>query len=241
MSIENKYWLNADGWDHADSGYFADENADDYSADEAADAAYFADASGHGKSAAGVSPPYIVTVQNTNTAAATNVSLFNAYINRTLLTTSGCPANSSTLTGYPGLFYSSPLLSAGYMGLLAQSENKVFVCGEIYIMASTAAIALVPINVTHTDASGKTESMPYIPIIDPNWYQTGIIILHVNFRIDGYTNVQISTMAANSSITYYFYPSKKVDPGKALMYNTIQQGYKPPKLMQGQTTVLVKK
>jgi hypothetical protein len=257
---ENKYfseqeWENADGgWSGADSSYFADdENAEgDLYADEAANAEYFADMNAggkHKKPHADVSLPYIVTVQNTTASTITSVSMFNAYVN---LYSGGTASAAGWTINNVNYVNGNPVqganLGQAYVALLSQSMTKVFVCGQIYLVATNMSTgvgqpsqAMESLFVYHSDANGESHTTPLHPKVDPNWNSPGVIVYHCDFHVDGYTNVVLGNLYAGCQVTFNFYPSKKVDSGKALRFNTIQQGYAPPRNIQGQTTVVVRK
>lgn len=164
------------------------------------------------------SQPYIVTVQNNN-AVATPAIIFDAYVNRT----------AANFGNVAGITLTSGFGNVPYGALLAQSENKSFEVGIIYIESTNTAQVTQTIAVTHTDANANEASKTIVPKIDPNQQQTGVLEWYYKFPIDGYTALTINILP-QTIVTYTFYPAETIDLSRGLRDNNLVRGYAGPKI-----------
>jgi hypothetical protein len=208
----NQNFHSFDGdFDFADEDYGFD---DDYSNADAAP-----------MSSAPTSQPYIVNVQNTTAAAINNVTILGAY---TFIGTTA-PAYGNTA----GISISMGIANVTYTEFLYQSMNKPFSVGLTYTSSATANQVLETITVTQKDINGNVSSKVLTPTIDPYQFQTDKIAFKFEYRIDGFTNLTISSILAATTMKIYFYPSETVSVSRALAGRAAVQDYGNPRVVQG--------
>lgn len=168
------------------------------------------------------SQPYEVEVANAN-LVATQCTIFNAYANFNAAN-NGNPVGITITSATPGVAYGE---------LLFQSVHKNFECGMTYIevvSGSTAAITATWL-LTTKDASGPGSFDTLRPKKDPRQQQNDVLEFYHTFKINGYTNIQI-TIPASTTVRYSFYPSATVDPGRKLGNVNDVRDYKGPNISQ---------
>jgi hypothetical protein len=209
----NQNFHSFDGdFEFADEDFGFDYISDGYSAD------------GGATPAAPTSQPYIVNVQNTTASAISNVTILGAY---TFIGTSS-PAYGNTA----GISISMGISNVTYTEFLYQSMNKPFSVGLTYTSADVAAQVLETITVTQKDINGNISSKVLTPTIDPYQFQTDKIAFKFEYRIDGFTNLTIARVLANTTMKVYFYPSETVSVSRALAGRAAVQDYGRPSVVR---------
>ena len=210
----NENFFSFDGdFEFADEDFGFDYESDGYSAD------------GGAVNAAPTSQPYIVNVQNTTAANISNVTILGAY---TFIGTTA-PAYGNTA----GISISMGIANVTYSEFLYQSMNKPFSVGLTYTSSATANQVLETITVTQKDINGNVSSKVLTPTIDPYQFQTDKIAFKFEYRIDGFTNLTISSILAATTMKIYFYPSETVSVSRALAGRAAVQDYGNPRVVQG--------
>ena len=177
------------------------------------------------------SQPYIVNVANTTASAINNVTLLGAY---TFIGTSA-PAYGNT----SGISITMGIANITYTEFLYQSMNKPFTVGLTYMTSATSAQVLETITITQKDVNGNVASKVLTPTIDPYQYQNDKIAFKFEYRIDGFTNLVVSSILATSTLKLYFYPSETVAISRALAGRRAVQDYGNPRVV-GQNVLNVK-
>jgi hypothetical protein len=204
---------------------FADEDFgfdDDYDSFDYESDGYNADGQGN---SAPTSQPYIVNVQNTSASAINNVTILGAYT--FIGTTSPSYGNSS------GISITMGIANVTYTEFLYQSMNKPFSVGLTYTSSATSAQVLETITVTQKDVNGNVSSKVLTPTIDPYQFQADKIAFKFEYRIDGFTNLTISSILAGATLKIYFYPSETVSTSRALAGRAAVQDYGKPSVVRG--------
>ena len=154
------------------------------------------------------SQPYIINVTNTSTTTAvSNVSILGAYSNiGTAAPAYGNGANISITIGIANITYTE---------FLYQSMNKPFSVGLTYTSSNVTAQVLETLTVTQKDVNGNVASKVLTPTVDPYQFQTDKIAFKFEYRVDGFTQIVISSMLAAPSgsvntLKIYMYPSESV-------------------------------
>lgn len=179
------------------------------------------------------SQPYIVNVANTSTTAAVqNVTILGAY---TFIGTAA-PAYGNT----SGISITMGIANITYTEFLYQSMNKPFTVGLTYLQSATSSQVLETITVTQKDVNGNVASKVLTPTIDPYQYQTDKVAFKFEYRIDGFTNLVISSILAGATLKIYFYPSETVAISRALAGRKAVQDYGNPRVVNGNVITLRK-
>jgi hypothetical protein len=179
------------------------------------------------------SQPYIVNVANTNTTSAIqNVTILGAY--SFIGTTAPAYGNTS------GISITMGIANITYTEFLYQSMNKPFTVGLTYLQSGNASQVLETITVTQKDVNGNVASKVLTPTIDPYQYQTDKVAFKFEYRIDGFTNLVISSILAGSTLKIYFYPSETVAISRALAGRKAVQDYGNPRVVNGNVITLRK-
>lgn len=209
----NQNFHSFDGnFEFADEDFGFDYESDGYSAD------------GGMANAAPTSQPYIINVQNTTASNISNVTILGAY---TFIGT-GSPAYGNAA----GISISMGITNVTYTEFLYQSMNKPFSVGLTYTSADVAAQVLETITVTQKDINGNISSKVLTPTIDPYQFQTDKIAFKFEYRIDGFTNLTIARVLANTTLKVYFYPSETVSVSRALAGRAAVQDYGRPSVVR---------
>ena len=177
------------------------------------------------------SQPYIVNVANTTASAISNVTLLGAY--SFIGTTAPAYGNTS------GISITMGIANITYTEFLYQSMNKPFTVGLTYMTSATSAQVLETITITQKDVNGNVASKVLTPTIDPYQYQSDKIAFKFEYRIDGFTNLVVSSILANATLKLYFYPSETVAISRALAGRRAVQDYGNPRVV-GQNVLNVK-
>jgi hypothetical protein len=176
------------------------------------------------------SQPYIVNVANTNTASAiSNVTILGAY---TFIGTAA-PQYGNTTTF--GISISMGIANITYQEFLYQSMNKPFTVGLTYLSSANSAQVLETLTITQKDVNGNVASKVLTPTIDPYQYQNDKVAFKFEYRIDGFTNMVISSVLAGKTLKLYFYPSETVATSRALAGRRAVQNYGNPRVVNGNT------
>jgi len=185
-----------------------------------------------GTMSAPTSQPYIVNVQNTNTSTAiSNVTILGAYSN--IGQTAPAYGNST------GISITMGIANITYTEFLYQSMNKPFSVGLTYLSSATAAQVLETLTITQKDVNGNVASKVLTPTIDPYQFQTDKVAFKFEYRIDGFTNMVISSVLAATTLKIYFYPSETVATSRALAGRRAVQEYGNPRVT-GQNVLQVR-
>jgi hypothetical protein len=178
-----------------------------------------------GTMAAPTSQPYIVNIQNTNTSTAiSNVTILGAYSN--IGQTAPAYGNST------GISITMGIANITYTEFLYQSMNKPFSVGLTYLSSATAAQVLETLTITQKDVNGNVASKVLTPTIDPYQYQNDKVAFKFEYRIDGFTNMVISSVLAATTLKIYFYPSETVSVSRALAGRAAVQDYGKPSVVR---------
>lgn len=179
------------------------------------------------------SQPYIVNVANTNTTSAIqNVTILGAYS----FIGTAAPAYGNT----SGISITMGIANITYTEFLYQSMNKPFTVGLTYLQSATSSQVLETITVTQKDVNGNVASKVLTPTIDPYQYQTDKVAFKFEYRIDGFTNLVISSILAGATLKVYFYPSETVAISRALAGRKAVQDYGNPRVVNGNVITLRK-
>lgn len=178
------------------------------------------------------SQPYIVNVANTTASAIQNVTILGAY--SFIGTTAPAYGNTS------GISITMGIANITYTEFLYQSMNKPFTVGLTYLQSATSSQVLETITVTQKDVNGNVASKVLTPTIDPYQYQTDKVAFKFEYRIDGFTNLVISSILANNTLKIYFYPSETVAISRALAGRKAVQDYGNPRVVNGNVITLRK-
>ena len=141
------------------------------------------------------SQPVIIIIQNTSTAAVTNVQIYNSYNNRTA-SNFGQNANIAITSGLPNV---------NYLQILANSESKNFKVGRTMIISSTSGQPEQTVAVNHFTDTGDSLVHYIIPTIDPYQQQTDRIVDDFEYLLDGFTNLTFTSILASATVTVRLY------------------------------------
>lgn len=241
-NFANESYLNADGFFEDDSSYFT-ANEDFFSADGMPMAAPAPMAS------VPTSQPYIVTVTNNAAVAYTSVDILGAYYylnngaivqpSTPALTVSFTAAGSMTLTnGANTITVSSGISNVSYQQFLYQTMNSPFSVGLTYISSTTAGQITQPLNLTTQDANGNSATKTIVVTIDPYQQQTGVVAVKQLYRIDGYTKLTISSLAASATVQFQFYPADNINIARGLSGRPASKQYANPRIVKESVAVI---
>jgi len=239
-NFANESYLNADGFFEDNSSYFT-ANEDFYSADGMAMAAPAPMAS------VPTSQPYIINVTNNNAVAYTNVDILGAYFylqgtampSTPALTVSYTSAGSQTLTnGANTITVSSGISNVTYQQFLYQTMNSPFSVGMTYIQSSTANQIVQPLNLTTQDANGNSATKAIVVTIDPYQQQSGVVAVKQLYRIDGYTKLTISSLAASAAVQFQFYPADNINIARGLSGRPASRQFGNPRIVKESIAVV---
>lgn len=209
------------------SGFYGDDYddfmGDDFDLFEGDDLMSYSNADGGGMDMLKTPAPYQVLVTNT-TAGALNLVLFG--YNQYLLSTN---FGSSV-----GLTVTPAQTNVAYLQLLTQSANQPFETSLIRVQSTNASQVTQIITVTVSDANGQSATLPIITQSYFSSYQqqSGILDVPYSVKIDGNTSLT-STILANTTVTYTFFPAEKVNVAKGLGGQGAVQVYGNPQVNLG--------
>jgi hypothetical protein len=178
------------------------------------------------------SQPYIVNVANTTASAIQNVTILGAFS----FIGTAAPAYGNT----SGISITMGIANITYTEFLYQSMNKPFTVGLTYLQSATSSQVLETITVTQKDVNGNVASKVLTPTIDPYQFQTDKVAFKFEYRIDGFTNLIISSILATATLKIYFYPSETVSVSRALAGRKAVQDYGNPRVVNGNVITLRK-
>jgi hypothetical protein len=186
-------------------------------------------ADGSSAASAGQSQPYIIVISNASAAAVPNFDVLGAYtyLNETTLWNSG----SLTLNG---VTISSAIPNVTYQQFLFQSMQQPFSVGLTYIesVAGTASQVTTPFQLNTQDANGNQALRAMIPTIDPYQQQTTVVAVKQLYRIDGFTKLTFSQIAASVVFRVHFYPSDNINLANGLAGAPVAQQYSSPNVIK---------
>lgn len=214
------------------SGFYG-EDYDDFDGDDfdlfegdGDDLYSYSNATGGGMDMLKSPAPYQVTVVN---STAGNLTLVLFGQNQYLLSTN---YGSSV-----GLSVTPAQTNVSYLQLLQQSASQPFETSLLRVQSTNASQVTQILTVTVTDANGQSATLPIITQSYFSSYQqqSGILDVPYQVKIDGNTSIT-STILANTTVTYTFFPAEKVNPAKGLAGQGAVQMYGNPQVNLGGMT-----
>ena len=88
------------------------------------------------------------------------------------------------------------------------------------------------------DANGNEAQKTLVPTIDPYQQQSTIIAMRYGYRIDGFTEIKISSVLANATVKLYFYPSDNINLARGLSGRPVSEAFGNPGIVKAQTIKL---
>jgi hypothetical protein len=214
------------------SGFYG-EDYDDFNGDDfdlfegdGDDLYSYSNAQGGGMDMLKSPAPYQLTVVN---STAGNLTLVMFGQNQFLLSTN---FGSSV-----GLSVTPAQTNVSYLQLLQQSASQPFETSLIRVQSTNASQVTQILTVTVTDANGQSATLPIITQSYFSSYQqqSGILDVPYQVKIDGNTSIT-STILANTTVTYTFFPAEKVNTAKGLAGQGAVQVYGNPQVNLGGMT-----
>jgi hypothetical protein len=213
------------------SGFYGDDY-DDFVGDDfdlfegEEDLMSYSNATGGGVDMLKTPAPYQLLVQNT-TAGTLNLVMFG--YNQFLL--------SQNFGSSTGLVVTPAQTNVSYLQLLTQSASQPFETSLIRVQSSNASQVTQIITVTVSDANGQSATLPIITQSYFSSYQqqSGILDVPYSVKIDGNTSLT-SAILSNTTVTYTFFPSEKVNVAKGLGGQGAVQVYGNPQVNLGGMT-----
>lgn len=214
------------------SGFYG-EDYDDFDGDDfdlfegdGDDLYSYSNATGGGMDMLKSPAPYQLTVVN---STAGNLTLVMFGQNQYLLSTN---FGSSV-----GLSVTPAQTNVSYLQLLQQSASQPFETSLIRVQSTNASQVTQILTVTVTDANGQSATLPIITQSYFSSYQqqSGILDVPYQVKIDGNTSIT-STILANTTVTYTFFPAEKVNTAKGLAGQGAVQVYGNPQVNLGGMT-----
>ena len=149
-----------------------------------------------GSAAVGLSDPYVIQYQNTNTTTAFTATLFGYNDN----------FGATNYGNNPAIVITN-LQGGTYGRLLAQSNNKFFKIGKWRFQSTSATQLAQTLTLNHVDANGKQYSTPLNLSIMRDAYQQQSDILDVTktVTVDGNTYITFP-LAANTTLVISMFP-----------------------------------
>ena len=214
------------------SGFYG-EDYDDFNGDDfdlfegdGDDMYSYSNATGGGVDMLKTPAPYQLTVVNTT---AGNLTLVMFGQNQFLLSTN---FGSSV-----GLSVTPAQTNVSYLQLLQQSASQPFETSLLRVQSTNASQVTQILTVTVTDANGQSATLPIITQSYFSSYQqqSGILDIPYQVKIDGNTSIT-STILANTTVTYTYFPAEKVNTAKGLAGQGAVQVYGNPQVNLGGMT-----
>lgn len=228
----NDEFFNYDG----DNGY--DDYEDDY--DFEMEDNFVGDDDGDFDMAAGgggapTSQPYIISVENTLTAAGTAVgaTILGSYAN--------IGGTSPNWNNTVGISITMGISGITYGEFLYQSMNKPYVVGLTYYQASgdsPEAQVLQTLTLVQKDVNGNISQKTLVPTIDPYQQQSSVIAIKFSYKIDGFTSVLISGVEAGTTAKVYLYPAETASTARSLTGRRVVAGYGNPNIVKSDKLTL---
>jgi hypothetical protein len=223
----NDNFFNYDGYGDDDYGFVGD---DDFSGFDGDDMDAFDMATGNSSDSAPTSQPYIVNIQNTNTATGFPVTILGAY--------STLAFNEPNYQNSPSIIISMGISGVTYGEFLYQSMNKPFVVGLTYLQSSTANQVLETLTLIQKDVNGNESQKTLVPTIDPYQQQSTIIAVKFTYKIDGFTALVVSSVLAGTTAKIYFYPAETSSISRTLTGQRAVAGYGNPNIVKSDKITL---
>lgn len=214
------------------SGFYG-EDYDDFNGDDfdlfegdGDDLYSYSNAQGGGMDMLKSPAPYQLTVVNTTAGNLTMVIFGN---NANLLSTN---FGSSV-----GLAITPAQTNITYLQLLQQSASQPFETSLIRVQSTNSSQVTQILTVTVSDANGQSATLPIITQSYFSSYQqqSGILDVPYQLKIDGNTSIT-STILANTTVTFTFFPAEKVNTAKGLAGQGAVQVYGNPQVNLGGMT-----
>ena len=142
--------------------------------------------------------PYIIQVTNTTSNPIEDINLFDTFKNLSL-PNYGLPTGITVSMGIQGVTYG---------GLLFQSMSNPFRTSKTYLSAGSTSQVNQTFSIKAKDSNGNMNSVPCNSVVSP--YQSQGTVLQTDFEyiIDGNTVFTIGSLASNSTVKIYIYPSQ---------------------------------
>ncbi len=127
----------------------------------------------------------------------------------------------------------TPAAGVSYIQLLNQSASQPFETSLIRISSGTATTGIVQVqqalSIVSSDASGQSATIPLFPTsyFSANQYQSGIIDIPYNVKIEGNTYISF-TVLANTTVMFDFFPMNKFNSARNLNGQSALQQYATP-------------
>ena len=185
-------------------------------------------ADGSGAATAAQSQPYIIAISNASAAAVADFDVLGAF---SYINNAGFANGSLTISG---VTISSAISNVNYQQFLYQSMQQPFSVGLTYIesVAGTQSQITTPFVLNTQDANGNQALRTIVPTIDPYQQQTGVLAVKQLYRIDGFTKLTFSTIAASVQFRVHFYPSDNINLAAGLAGAPVTQQYSSPNVVK---------
>lgn len=178
------------------------------------------------------STPFVIQVASTSGAAVNNFDILGAY-QYLVNPPTGWSWNAATGDLINGsVTISAPVATITYNRMLAQFQTLPFTVGTTYITSSTAAQIQQILTVTVSDATGRGAFNPMFPLVDPYQMSTTSISFPQKYRMDGNTKITISSLLANTTVTFYFYPIDDFNAVRALSNGQVVKSFDNPNIVR---------
>lgn len=174
--------------------------------------------------------PYQLNISNTTGGNLTCILFGHNYY---LLT-----ANFGSATG---ITVTPSTTAVNYLTLLTQSASQPFETSLIRVRSSNTSQVTQQIGLTSVDANGQQLTIPIIVenYFSANQYQSTIVDIEYNMRLDGNTWLSF-TVLANTSLTMTFFPASKANVAHVLSGAPALQQYAAPAVAVTASPVYVK-
>lgn len=188
-----------------------------------------------GSGGAPTSQPYIVSVENTITAAAaaTGATILGSYANI---------SNASPRFGnFDGCSITMGISGISYSEFLYQAMNKPFIVGLTYYQASGTnadAQVLQTLTLVQKDVNGNISQKTLVPTIDPYQQQSSVIAIKFSYKIDGFTSILISGVERATTAKIYLYPAETASTARSLTGRRVVAGYGNPNIVKSDKLTL---
>ena len=153
---------------------------------------------GQAPQAAPTSLPYIVSVQNSTTAAIANVTIFNANVS--------LAATDTAFGNTAGIVITSGVTGVSYYKLLQVSKDKPFRVAQTYISSATTGQIQVQYSVVQIAPNGVRVDTPITPNIDPYQFQSTVLVNTTQYIVDGDTSIVFASLFASTTVTFQLFP-----------------------------------
>jgi hypothetical protein len=116
--------------------------------------------------------------------------------------------------------------------------NSPFSVGMTYIQSATANQIVQPLNLTTQDANGNSATKAIVVTIDPYQQQSGVVAVKQLYRIDGYTKLTISSLAASAAVQFQFYPADNINIARGLSGRPASRQFGNPRIVKESIAVV---